>query len=313
MRYLPFWLPVLLLASCLESNPQPSPERWGEEIGREPVGLDTRGGRRELAPGAEDAARQHAEDVPLPEVSASDQTVEGDLPVPWDLTGDTSADLLIDLLPDLLSDLGLDLPQDGFGTISGECGVLDEEELLSDAPWLVVNAIDFGDDPYDEADFPLLTPGGQKVIEDDNAGGSSLLSEAFAYEILHRCESAELLKTEMEIDYVDPQGKKTDLLVVIDGEKMGVSVTRAVGWPKEDPYTAKQAQELLDKKLQGILDSSANVSKEDAWSRQILYVLAYGPAHADSVAGAFAAADPAMLADTIVFVTTTNGDDEFLY
>ena len=34
--------------------------------------------------------------------------------------------------------------------------------------------------------------------DDGNAGGSSLLSEVFAYEVLHRCEGATLLKTETD-------------------------------------------------------------------------------------------------------------------
>lgn len=203
-------------------------------------------------------------------------------------------------------------PQAGFGDLSGACGVLDDDEWQSSGPFLFANAIDFGDSGYTADDFDLLSAGGQKIIIDGNAGGSSLMSEVFAYEVLHRCEWADLLKTETEIAY-DTAGKITDLLVDIDERKVGVSVTRAYAYPPEDPYTVAQAKELLEGKLADILDSTANVSEEDAWVRQILHVLAYQPEHAAAVAEAWAAIDPALRADTIVMVTTTDGDDGFIY
>ena len=139
------------------------------------------------------------------------------------------------------------------------------------------------DDPYDDEDFELLTDGGQEIINDGNAGGSSLLSEVFAYEVLERCELASLLATEMEVSYLDPDSKITDLLVEIDGMKIGVSVTRAVGYPREAPYPLATAKSLLQKKLEGILDSSENVAPEHKWVKQILHVarLQRRPRHRD--------------------------------
>ncbi|MEZ4462911.1 MAG: hypothetical protein R3E66_24920, partial [bacterium] len=87
----------------------------------------------------------------------------------------------------------------GFGVITGQCGEIDMTELLSSQPFLFVNTIDFQMDPYDDADLPRLTPGGQEIIADGNAGGSSIMSEVFAYEVLERCDMAALLKTETEI------------------------------------------------------------------------------------------------------------------
>jgi hypothetical protein len=60
-----------------------------------------------------------------------------------------------------------------------------------------------------------------------NAGGSSGLSEIFAYEQLARCEGAVFLKSETEIVYAPPTSKKTDLEVMLGTHKLGVSVTRA--------------------------------------------------------------------------------------
>ncbi len=210
------------------------------------------------------------------------------------------------------TDAGTMLPAPGFGVISGPCGVLDDE-LTSAAPDIVVNRIDFGTDPYDDGDFELLTAGGQEIINDGNAGGSSLLSEVFSYELLSRCEGAVLLKTETEVQYTDSQGKITDLLVEIDGLKVGVSVTRAVAFPFENPYTVEQAKVILERKLQDILASSARVAPEDEWVKQVLYVIAYAEGHATSLEAAFEQIDPSLKANTIVMVTVSDGDDAFLY
>ncbi len=208
-------------------------------------------------------------------------------------------------------DGGTVYPLPGFGEISGDCDVLDEE-LTSLEPAFFVNHIDFGMDPYDPEDFPKLTPGGQEIISDGNAGGSSLYSEVFSFELLARCEAASLLKTETEIIY-DTQGKLTDLLVELDGLKVGVSVTRAVAFPFQNPYSVAQAKTLLEGKLSDIHVSSANVSAEDAWVKQILYVIAYGEGHAASLQEAFEQIDPAIKGDTVVMVGVSDGDDAFLY
>lgn len=201
-------------------------------------------------------------------------------------------------------------PQPGFGSISGACDVLDTE-LTEPAPSYVTSAIDFAT-MYTDADLAALTAGGQEIVAEDNAGGSSLLSEVFAYEVLARCELAALLKTETEVIY-DTSGKITDLLVAIDQLTIGVSVTRAVAFPFDDPYTVAQAYDLLDRKLADILESTANVSETDRWEKQILAVLAYAPEHAESLATAYASIDPAIAADTIVWIVVTNGADDFIY
>ena len=205
-----------------------------------------------------------------------------------------------------------DGPLDGFGEISGDCGILDLMMRQQAAPFIIENAIDFSDDPYDELDLAELTDGGREIISDGNAGGSSLLSEVFAYEVWPDERSAVLLKTETEIIYNDPAGKKTDLLVMIGESKLGVSVTRAWGFP-EDPYTLEQAQGLLEQKLSGVVSSSANVSDEDAWSKQILHIVTYADEHALSLQAAYELLSDDFRSNTVVWVTVSHGDDEFLY
>lgn len=201
-------------------------------------------------------------------------------------------------------------PPTELGELSGDCGLIDAMELNSPAPFVFTGAIDFGDVGYD---YDLLTPGGKAIYEAGNLNPGSLYSEIVAYEVLARCDGAELLKTENTIVYDDPMGKKTDLLVDMDGLKVGVSVVRAVGFPKDAAWTPTQAKTILEKKLSDILVSSDNVAPEDAWVKQILGVVAYGPMHLESLLTAYDTLDPALKADTVLVITVTDGDDAFIY
>lgn len=199
---------------------------------------------------------------------------------------------------------------DGLGTLDGECGLIDAMELRSPSAFVFGNAIDFRDLGFD---YDQLTPQGQQVFDAGNLGGNSLYSEVIAFEVLARCDGASLVATEAEIEYLDPMGIKTDLLVEIDGLPVGVSVTRAVGFPFEDPYTVMQAEVLLTDKLGDILASTANVAPRDAWAKQILHVIAYADMHASSILAAYEGLPPELTVDTILVVTVTHGNDEFVY
>jgi hypothetical protein len=203
-------------------------------------------------------------------------------------------------------------PAPGFGTITGTCGVLDTE-LTDSSSHFFVNHIDFAEDGYDKEDYDRLTAGGREIIDDGNAGGSSIMSEVFSYELLERCEQARLLKTETEVLYTDPMSKLTDLLVEIDGMKVGVSVTRAVAFPFDDPYPPERALSLLNDKLSDILISTANVDPADAWVKQILYIIAYADAHVAVIEDALLMVEPAVRADTVIMVSVSDGEDAFIY
>ena len=202
------------------------------------------------------------------------------------------------------------LPLAGFGQISGACGVLDDEEWNSSKPFLFINVIDFGTNKYDKSKLSL---DGKKMLLAGNLGGNSLLSEIFAYEVLHRCELAKLLKTEGKIIYKDVKGKKTDILLLIDRYKIGVSVTRAYHYPAGQPYTNADATRLLKKKLGDIALSATNASKQDAWRRSILHILAYNQQHADMIKSVLKTFDAKIKSNIIVIVTVTDGNDKFIY
>lgn len=200
----------------------------------------------------------------------------------------------------------------GFGVIAGPCGRL-LGELDEPTPSFFQTRLDFMDDQFDDpAERPLLTPGASEILMDGTAGGSSGLSEAFAFEVLARCEGATLVKSETEIVYDPPSSKKTDILVSIDGIKVGVSVTRAVSFPRESPYTAENVA-FIERKLDDILISSANVVEADAWVKQVLLVVAYGDMHAEVVRTFWESLDAETRADTVLYVVVTDGEDAPIY
>lgn len=201
----------------------------------------------------------------------------------------------------------------GFGDLSGMCGVLTDTELTDGSPYLVQDVFTFAHAFMDPADRPQLTPGGIHLLDTPNAGGSSEMSELFAFEQLARCEGASLVKTETEITYTNSGGKKTDILVELDGHKIGVSVTRAFAFPIGNPYTETQARTLLERKLDDIQLSSANVTAADAWEKQILSYQAIDDQAAQTVVDVWNTLDANTKGDTILLITVTNGDDLFIY
>jgi hypothetical protein len=200
------------------------------------------------------------------------------------------------------------VPLEGFGEIDGECGLLREVPIDSTA-FVVQNSIDFASLTLDDED---LSSGSQEILSDGNLNSGSLYSEIFAFEMLYRCETATVLQTETEIEYNDPNGKKTDLVIAINQQQFGISVTRAFNYPPEDPYTQEAAVTLLEDKLADIELSSANVSNP-TWERQILSIIAYSPEHGSQIISAWENLEDSTKGETIIYVTATNGDDEFLY
>ncbi len=204
------------------------------------------------------------------------------------------------------------LPLPGFGAIAGRCDAIDLALLDGGTPIWLDGTLTFDNRYDDPGERDLLTPGGRHIVSVDNAGGSSVFSEVFAYEWLARCELATLLKTETEIVY-DVVGKKADLLVEVDGRKIGVSVTRAVRFPFGQPYLLADATALLDRKLDDLQLATAQVSAADRWSKQLLVILAYDAQHAQVAMQAWNGLDAATRDDTIVIIAVTEGDDLFIY
>jgi hypothetical protein len=203
------------------------------------------------------------------------------------------------------------VPLDGFGDLTGACGVLSPAILQDPAPRLFRNALDVGVTlPYAPH---LLSTSAQRVQSTPNRGGSSTDSEAISFDVLYRCERAVLIKTEAEIIYTDAGGKKTDILIEVDGVTLGTSVTRAFRWPGDVEYPVADAQEDLNDKLSDALLATSNVAPSDAWERQILHIVAWNNQHADAVEEAYAQVTTAVRSDTLVVLTVSHGNDGFIY
>lgn len=296
---------LLLSAAC--SGPEQDPPDMTQAEADMPQAVDDMTtvpedmgmGEEDMSDPPEDMSSQD-EDMSAPDADLGQDQGTPDMPAEEDMSSrdeDMSAAML---------------PLDGFGVLTGDCDVIDDE-ITSQDSFIFENSIDFGMDPYDDMDLMKLSEGGQTMIEKGNAGGSSLYSEVCAYEVLYRCEEAVLLKTETEIQYEGASGKITDLLVEIDGQKVGVSVVRAFAFPFEDPYPIEEAERILDDKLSDIQLSSARVKEEDRWVKQILSVIAYTEQHAMQIRMAYDQLDASVKSDTILVVTVTEGEDRPLY
>jgi hypothetical protein len=191
--------------------------------------------------------------------------------------------------------------------------VLTLAELDGTTPLWFQGDFTFSNRYDDPAERDQLTPGGLEIILDGNAGGSSLYSEVFAYEWLARCELATLLKTENEIVYDDVNSKKADLLVEIDGRKVGVSVTRAVTFPFGQPYTLAAATTLFNRKLDDLQLATQHAVPADHWTKQMVWAEAYDLQHAQVAMQAWEGLDAPTRGDAILMVAVTNGDDLFIY
>lgn len=118
------------------------------------------------------------------------------------------------------------------------------------------------------------------ILNSDNAGGSSILSEVLSFEILQRLFDCKLKHTEMQIDYYPYGSKKTDYTVIIDHpikRTIAVSVTRVMKYTHEydesDKHlTFEYTKHILEKKLSCIYWSNRNVTDKYKWDKQILHV-----------------------------------------
>lgn len=239
---------------------------------------------------------------------------------PTDAPVDAAADASADAAPLDAADASADAPTDGtwdgsteiLGTLRGTCGTI-RAMLSSPMPSLVRDDLTFvAGERYERAS---LSPGGQRMFDTANAGGSSTESEVMSTEVLHFCEGASLLRTETEIHYQPPDDSGantiTDILVEIGGMRVGVSVTRAYR-PAPMTFADADVRALLDTKLTGINRSSMRVLPKDRWVKQILHVFVISDAVADQVERAWNALSAATRADTIVLVTVTHGGG-FIY
>ena len=94
-----------------------------------------------------------------------------------------------------------------------------------------------------------------KTVETDNAGGSSVLSEAAAHMLLEHFTCVKNITLEIEIKYFFQGCSILDsLLELKNGRMYGISVTRAMQFSKSEKhlFTQERAKNLLKKKTSGL-------------------------------------------------------------
>jgi hypothetical protein len=210
----------------------------------------------------------------------------------------------------------IDAAFDPILAIGGACGTLDTE-LTDELPYVIENTSAFPEG-FSRVDGSRLSAGAQTILAEGTAGGSSGYSEAFAFEVLHRCEGAALVASETMVMYETPMpGAIADLIVAIEGVQVGVSVTRAVTVTgmcmRADTYTLTAASTLLSRKVDDIREASTLVSPEHAWTKNMVFVYADTAEHARVMGEAWGALTDDQRADTILYVSVSEAMDGFVY
>lgn len=107
------------------------------------------------------------------------------------------------------------------------------------------------------------------IYDEPNAGGSSEQSEAVSFAMLRVLFGAQLVATEMQVNYWKPS-KIIDYVVSVDNKVLGVSVTRAYRF--EGRFERCDASELLTKKLLGLFLARRAVCDAHAWDIGVLHI-----------------------------------------
>mmetsp|Transcript_2582 Transcript_2582/g.5237 ORF Transcript_2582/g.5237 Transcript_2582/m.5237 type:complete len:253 (+) Transcript_2582:148-906(+) len=128
-----------------------------------------------------------------------------------------------------------------------------------------------------------------QIVDEPNAGGASVVSEALSAEYMCRRFNATGIVTEMQIPYFSPDWKKVDYLTTIYNERVGVSVTRAMGYPSPSVFTEEDAVRLCKKKLTGLVVARSGIVPSVGYSRSILHCWCQDRRIAELMAEAFRA------------------------
>jgi hypothetical protein len=152
----------------------------------------------------------------------------------------------------------------------------------------------------------------KKVLSSPNAGGNSIVSETMSAEILHRLYGANDIRTEMEVEYIFDNWKIADYCIRISGKNVGVSVTRAMGFPYESSFDLQQADKLLRKKINGLVLARNGISERDSFYTAILHVFCQSNRIKNVLYRAFKTLEPD-LRDNIILIATVAENADYLF
>ena len=119
---------------------------------------------------------------------------------------------------------------------------------------------------YKELSFDAL-----QSIKINNAGGRSDISEMYSIDLFIKKYEAYDFIFEKQVKYwIDY--KMVDFICNIKKKRIGVSVTRAVGFPEDENFNLDNAYELLKKKINGLIIARNSVIEMHSFSSSILHI-----------------------------------------
>jgi len=145
----------------------------------------------------------------------------------------------------------------------------------------------------------------RKLYCEPNAGGKSMNSEAFSVNVLNELYGVNQILTEMEVEYIWYNYKKCDYICTIYEQQVGVSVTRAMGFPDPSHFSEDDADKLLKKKINGLMVARDGVIDKYNFDKCILHVWCESQRIADIIKYRYSLLDLDIKEDIIILLTVT--------
>lgn len=124
----------------------------------------------------------------------------------------------------------------------------------------------------DEYTLPrYVSEDAKRSVSIENAGGQSEVSEMYSIDYFCNSWRATSFIFEKEIKYWI-EYKMVDFICTINGQRVGVSVARAMGYPTSESFTMETAAKLLHKKLYGLIVARNAVVKSQSFTKSILHI-----------------------------------------
>lgn len=137
-------------------------------------------------------------------------------------------------------------------------------------------------------------PAAKRCLIIPNAGGKSAIpSEALSLQYFYERFAAKKFLLEMEIEIFFDNWKLVDFVCNIYGERVGVSVTRAMRFDDPAMFSEDDAKELLRKKLYGLVMARKNATEKNSFNVIFLHIWC----QTLDIAEKIKAAQPAVLAE----------------
>jgi hypothetical protein len=128
--------------------------------------------------------------------------------------------------------------------------------------------------PEPEKHIPKFCPAAKRCLNEKNGGAvSSITSEALCIQYFFERFSASRFLLELEVEY-HFHWKMVDVVCNIYGNRIGISTTRAMRYGPDKSFSEEKAEDLLKKKLHGLIMARNCVSEKHKFNTVFLHVFA---------------------------------------